>query len=314
MKKLLFYIVLFLSYHSISGQTNIPDTEVDTCSPNFKEVYDFQVGDVFQYVNNSWSSAGGTGYNYKTTTKYTIRSKSELADTLTYSIDGVVRDEFYCDIGPWPGCEYKSSFKLYQNILRHVDSTDHFLNKCNNELVSFDFYGDKYSRIKIEIQNSIRVKRIGGQDNFFEYNEKDSLIAIEHENIVKVYAKNLGEIANSSSVFESSDTRYLQGYIKNGDTTGTISLDEDLMVSAIDTRELEDIIAYPNPTTGILYFPNAETSSNSNRVEIFDVKGNKIADRNIRETTLDLNDLTEGIYFIKIISDKNIVIKKVILE
>ncbi|MCF6184217.1 MAG: T9SS type A sorting domain-containing protein [Bacteroidales bacterium] len=71
-----------------------------------------------------------------------------------------------------------------------------------------------------------------------------------------------------------------------------------------------DIYLYPNPTTGIVNILKDKTYKNIS-VLIFTISGEKILDfRN--QTKIDINSLSAGIYFIKIIADDKIETKKII--
>lgn len=104
MKRLIFYLTLILSIYMLTGQTKAAKKDIDTCSPNFQEVYNFNIGDVFQYVNRSYTSAGGAGLTVKTTTKYTVTSKTLNGDTITYIIDGIRNIDYYCTINQIDMC------------------------------------------------------------------------------------------------------------------------------------------------------------------------------------------------------------------
>jgi len=89
---------------------------------------------------------------------------------------------------------------------------------------------------------------------------------------------------------------------------------ERLILGVKDIKDFEDIVLYPNPTTGELHvtFPSFGGagvvchSSLVTNIEIFDVYG-----RNILHS-IDVSGLHAGIYFVKITTEKGIVMKKII--
>ena len=72
-------------------------------------------------------------------------------------------------------------------------------------------------------------------------------------------------------------------------------------------------LVYPNPTNGTLNI-KAITDLNFNSVDIIDLNGTLINSilLNNKEGTINLNELPDGIYLIKIHSDVGVVVKKVI--
>jgi hypothetical protein len=153
MNKFLIYLIPFFACNIIPCRANSNDAEIDSCNPSFKEIYDFQIGDVFQYVNESWTSAGGAGMIVKRTSKYSIANKWIFGDTLVYSISGIKRFEYSCEIGPFPGCETHSESNTFQDTLYYIDSINHSLNKCKDELVS-NFMGEDFG----EVYTKVRIK------------------------------------------------------------------------------------------------------------------------------------------------------------
>ncbi|MCD4694740.1 MAG: SBBP repeat-containing protein [Bacteroidales bacterium] len=82
--------------------------------------------------------------------------------------------------------------------------------------------------------------------------------------------------------------------------------------TAINEKLTELIIVYPNPTTGIV----SVTGKNIEYIEISDIEGkllNRIECMSER-INIDLSARSKGIYMIKIVTDKGIVIEKIVLK
>ena len=76
----------------------------------------------------------------------------------------------------------------------------------------------------------------------------------------------------------------------------------------IERYEFNNFNVYPNPTKGLLNIKGANLKGKN--VQIFSVVGQVEVDLTLEgETTLDLNNIQEGVYFIKI----NGIIKRVVL-
>jgi len=88
-----------------------------------------------------------------------------------------------------------------------------------------------------------------------------------------------------------------------------------IYVNTVDISEngIENILFYPNPTTGELRVKSYELGVNS--VEVFDVFGRKLLSfmsLMSPETTVDISYLSAGVYFVKIYTEKGEVVRKVI--
>jgi hypothetical protein len=74
-------------------------------------------------------------------------------------------------------------------------------------------------------------------------------------------------------------------------------------------------LVYPNPTTGKLTIDNGELTIDN--VEVFDIYGRKQKAEGRRqkaegEMVVELSHLQTGIYFVKILTEKGIINKKII--
>ncbi|OFX23144.1 MAG: hypothetical protein A2033_15375 [Bacteroidetes bacterium GWA2_31_9] len=79
--------------------------------------------------------------------------------------------------------------------------------------------------------------------------------------------------------------------------------------TAINSMSNKVINVYPNPTKGVLNIENAENSS----IKVYNIIGNVVASVNNASTltTIDISNLAEGSYIVKILSDKKSVVKKI---
>ena len=80
-----------------------------------------------------------------------------------------------------------------------------------------------------------------------------------------------------------------------------------------------NILVYPNPTTGKLRMENGEWNKGINPlvVEIYDIYGRNLLPRTsylAPHTSLDITDLATGIYFLKIYTEQGIVTKKIMKQ
>jgi len=96
---------------------------------------------------------------------------------------------------------------------------------------------------------------------------------------------------------------------------------DDEMIRRLDDEmmnqrgsSLDKITLVPNPTTGELTIKNYELRIKS--VEIFDIYGRKLSFHHLITSSsnhlINISHLAEGIYFVKVITDDGIVVKKIV--
>ncbi|WP_298878591.1 BNR-4 repeat-containing protein [uncultured Polaribacter sp.] len=83
--------------------------------------------------------------------------------------------------------------------------------------------------------------------------------------------------------------------------------------AALNTNSFtsNDIGIYPNPSTGII---NIKSSIKNLDYQLYNIQGKLIQQNKILNNSLDFSDLSKGIYFIKIVSTKGSIAKKIILK
>ncbi|MEW5677119.1 T9SS type A sorting domain-containing protein [Flavobacterium enshiense] len=91
-------------------------------------------------------------------------------------------------------------------------------------------------------------------------------------------------------------------------TTPTVISCNNLSVSQ---PEEATVSIYPNPTKGIVYFKSLDLIA---KVEVFDLNGRLIKTIGTQNDTIDLSFINKGIYLLKIFTDENVFITKLIKE
>ncbi|MGO3181899.1 MAG: T9SS type A sorting domain-containing protein [Aequorivita sp.] len=77
----------------------------------------------------------------------------------------------------------------------------------------------------------------------------------------------------------------------------------------IDDYKKPKVMVYPNPTKGILFIENVDLK----KIEVYNPEGKKIKEL-APKSEIDLSDISKGLYFVKLISEKGILMEKIILE
>ena len=96
--------------------------------------------------------------------------------------------------------------------------------------------------------------------------------------------------------------------------TTSVMTDYVCTASIADQLLAESIVLYPNPTTNKLIIKN-ELFLNLETATIFDMSGRKLMTKDISESTIiDIKQLSQGVYFINILSDNATTTKRFIVE
>lgn len=284
----------------------------------FKEIYDFNVKDIFQYHTN-WNGEYSSDLN-ETLEKYEIISKETIGDTIKYNI--ISKELFHgytsmCD--PWGPeyCEHRYYLSEINSTLTYIDSSNHFLNKPIGSLVPLIFGDTVLTRILIESTDDLNVKTIGGDmninsSNLFRFtNDTNNLdtfrLPIDNQiffpQMYKLsYAKNLGLIKEEyeTRYGESWKERILEGYVINGDTTGIITSDE--LFTGIHDLSASSYKIFPNPVADYLNICSYENTIK--KFIISDINGKIIIEGKIN-SNINVENLCSGFYLIKLININN---------
>jgi hypothetical protein len=315
-------------YYELVG---IQNTEYGESVPDFWDIFDFDIGDVFQY--------GGFGSNIDFTIywtrKITIISKEINYNNLTYNFEGIYHAFGYDNI--FPPDPFEVGYPI-SGSQAYTDSLNHLANKYQNQLNvfpnSFSSYGFgkvfTVARLMIDIETNLVSKQFGlhYDENevdgrlFYELvDNSDTLHAyntpflIEEPGPMKgiIYKAHLGEIYTAEGFFEYEATMELEGYIKDSDTIGTITPDSLLLVNVIESSAVNrKVLVYPNPTNKSinLRFTEVNNEADEISIEIRNLQGQLLmhqAGIASETVTLDVEKLSQGIYICIIKNKENII-------
>ena len=148
-------------------------------------------------------------------------------------------------------------------------------------------------------------------DNVIDGDNKDDVMhyALQFNEDQRVLAAN--NITAANAIQSRSTGSMVCGRLAMTNYSGGCGLgvEEDELNASIDL--------YPNPTTGEFNISN-DGFINLQKVVIYDMSGRLISQQNISKTsrlnTIYLNNVSKGIYFVNIHSDRTFITKKIILE
>ena len=86
----------------------------------------------------------------------------------------------------------------------------------------------------------------------------------------------------------------------------------DIPATIANSLNIDESILYPNPATGRLYIKNNRNTNAT--IMIFDLQGKQVLTRQIDSESIDISNLRQGIYVVKVMCPENIMITKIIKE
>jgi hypothetical protein len=123
----------------------------------------------------------------------------------------------------------------------------------------------------------------------------------------------------SGDISLSFDSVYLENYHFAAWAQHYTQFIKTLPLKVVETRHDTSLQVYPNPTTGELRITNYKLLEGMlNEVEVYDIYGNKQTISNLKsqiskpEIEINISHLSNGIYFLKVQTDKGMILKKVI--
>ena len=85
---------------------------------------------------------------------------------------------------------------------------------------------------------------------------------------------------------------------------GELSIEEN-------TNSQQSVRVYPNPSSDVIY---VQTKTTPDSLQLFDLSGKKVRTQRINGTSVNVSDVTPGIYFLVITSNNQEILKKVIIN
>lgn len=246
-----------------------------------RQVYDFEVGDVFQYFGSS-SSFGASWRDTIVGKSFSINN-----DTVFYQKNSVGNSSSN------PNYVYSSSIKFYTNL--DSVASHYYLDQCTTSPPPSDtlFQSSQYC-------NQLTWRRTTNHDlNCFEDNSYTSELIVGCGGPYHVAYIGIG----GSDYYEYKLTYFKKGTVSCGNPFST-GIDEINLLNSINI--------YPNPTNS-----NIQVSISNNisvkKYSISTVSGQIIGDY-IFSNIIDISNLKSGVYFFTFLSFDNLKITKKIIK
>jgi hypothetical protein len=311
-------------YYELVG---IQNTDYGESVPDFWDIFNFDVGDVFQYFEDA-GDPYGSGY---ITRKITITTKELNSNSYSYGYDGI----YYC-VYWWAGGGGGTDSYTYSDNFNFTDSINHPVNYfCGQDYLlpnSYTSLGTNsvltVARYDVNPETGVIYKLFGTKDEtytpysadvFYEISlYSDTLYRLEYISLLAEpcglmglgYGGSLGEAFSSEGCFEYWSLKKLVGYIKDGDTVGNITPDSLLLIGINNLNDVNsEVLVYPNPADKTVNFQFKELNNITNNIliEIRNLQGQIYLQKSEvkNETiTLDVENFTPGIFLYTIKSNE----------
>ncbi|MBW8887346.1 MAG: hypothetical protein JF616_06245 [Fibrobacteres bacterium] len=251
---------------------NALSAAADSCGPSYLDIYDFQVGDVFQYSRSRWDAGGGNGQYAGDDRKYTILSKDAHPDGYRYQVRGLIRSWSFTPANNQQFGSFNGTWLFTDSLAKPS------LNACEDQVAKM-LYGSfppgppratgYYTRVHIAIGDTFdirfltdttRLKYFGApitsqypNNNLYVDSAGNILLGeqgpIENGPLtyLEVYAAGLGIVHSENAEFESSPKMSMTGYIRNGVTHGKVESDSAFGVTVAIRAPSPEGMTHPDP-------------------------------------------------------------------
>jgi hypothetical protein len=131
---------------------------------------------------------------------------------------------------------------------------------------------------------------------------------VTHVRIIDVVGNINPEYATYDSEGNPVNDPWPTGFDTGGFDLDAIGVIHDLAHSDVAENEMETVSMYPNPVKDQLYV----TAENLQSVEIFNIVGQQVLVT--EKDVVDMSALSEGIYFVRVISDGKMITKRIVKQ
>ena len=296
----------------------IEDQNLGVLIPKFQNFFDYNIGDVFYDKYQSY----GRWYDYFIYKKATILSKEINGDTIKYNMDFKSKNIV---IGHYGYSNDTSYLNNADSLLVFVDNNDHFLNKYNYQPILNGVSGMNYKPVNVLYDSTYHV--LTKSYHYYPFCEINSDTIVETSNLTwcsfechsATYGNGIGTITKSNFIYNGSpwpslrEREDLIGYMKSGINYGTILNDSMFLSTPTLNNTQLDLKVYPNPTKDNI---TIETQFNENEIDliIYNLNGLELLKQQIKDnkTQINISNLESGVYYLKLITDKKVTVRKII--
>lgn len=284
---------------------------------DYSDIFDYQPGDIYEYEETELDPGSDRGRFIR----MTILQRTDNPPVITY--------EILKQVNNWIRWGYAGNTPVEERItsvinLNYNYNPDNIENGYTGQLVQmFDVDWSDYNLSKIHVDHSYKgllTKTAGSEEKMDFFMITDSINHLMVRSyysygdvymVTRVFASGLGMVHYGVSDFEYGLRKELTAWIKDGEQTGTFRND-DIYLSEIGREVNTPVTVYPNPCADMLHVGLPE-GMHSDRITIMDLTG-KLLMYSENNNSLDISQLSPGIYLVGIEADGQHIIRKIIKE
>lgn len=297
----------------------INDLHLGTTVPMFEDIFNFEVGDMFEYHTNDVYPQ----FTIESVEKYEITSKNFVNDTFYYNVLGLYKSKQYGNpIGTI--FHYDSIYQAIfyrENTYPKLDNFNfenyiysgnvNYIYWATNNVVDTTFLG--YQTIsRSPSRYSTNCLQVGqpAPMNIDSVCNGESYLFFEHTRTFTA-AKGLGFIYRSQADDNGGPGTYtynireLVAFRKNGITYGTFTPDSLLIAGIENSKNSSFYQLFPNPTTAnITLLFDKEDNYEGTIYNVLGEKGSSFSIENKKEQIIDLQNFPAGMYYLEVVNSK----------
>ncbi|MGB1247428.1 MAG: T9SS type A sorting domain-containing protein [Chitinophagales bacterium] len=251
------------------------------------------VGDVLHWEHqySPWSVYDGDGYSY--TYKDSISESYVTADTVRYKIIRTKGNTVTTKTLSYYSAEFLPFYKF--------DAYPFVLASSQYEPFSQEVIWQKYYGVFNDTISSISCLV---DYNYYSSacNNFETFDQITSFGISTTYG-----VSNYEDSRHADNRHFIRGSIIDGDTIGDISI-----ITSIKNREIGEIYTFPNPANEKIFIDLPYFKDNS--YLIFDVNGIVVKEGKLDSDELQIDFLSDGLYFLKVKNDEQLFMGKFVKE
>lgn len=321
-----FGILTFPLFDSVNQQVELAGIEGRNAGlqiPKFFEFFDINIGDIFYYkyyYNDRWVSTT----TYK---KFVINNIEEGGLTVSHHADYKSRRISHSNYNLYPDDTTLRSNP--DSVLIYTNNANHFLNKYAYQVLNNGVQGEMFKPVIIGTNSTFNtITKSYPYYNYCHYWDSDTIIETSYPLICsnfnykqEIYGRNVGFIHsswchNNGTPYPETESEDLVGCIINGVTSGTLLNDSIFMsTSVIEIPLPTQFNLFPNPAFTLINIEIPQ-GSKCNTLIISVFNGNEVLIQELlkEKNQLDISLLAPGLYFVKLVNDNSVQVKKIVKQ
>lgn len=294
-------------YYKLAG---INEKKAGVILPGFSDIFNFEIGDKFEYHDTTGSKT------YYTTSiwQYTITSKLSTPDSIIYGYDGYIRDT--------------ANGRAISGTLRYFKASHEVLNQTYHSIINkknvfalkkypqYDTIGigynstyNTYTKIYNQYNANTLIK---------PYHDSDIMLNImlstdDYDKLTE-YGTGLGVISYLNTTIAWGETSTLVAHKNSKRTIGTFTPVEKLLSIDENNPAVVTWQIFPNPATNVIKIATTGAKSRNFSYQLCNLQGQEILTANEKGSKAEINieHLPKGIYLLKIQDNTQTITRKII--